>query len=367
MENEKADGGQQRIHTLIHSLAERSEQINFIYNLAANRFEYLNPAAKSLFQLSGDELATAAIISKIHPEDIGYLTIIYNEFIGGGISTDAEFRLVLAGGQEKWLSVSAYQVNEGGKTQLVGYGQDITRFKDHFKTLNKFASKKNAMLNILSHDLSGPLGSIQLITEMLTKKEQLQNEKEVIDMIGWINSISKKSVKLIQEFVKQEFLESSEAALIKRRTNLVETFKIAVDEYNSSEEELKQEIVCECNTNAVFVNLDETKFMQVIHNLMSNSIKFTPDGGRIVLRLEEREHSVLISVSDTGIGIPEKFHEELFDKFTSARRKGLKGEPTVGLGMSLIKIIVEWHNGRIWFNSEENEGSTFYIELPKSG
>ena len=69
---------------------------------------------------------------------------------------------------------------------------------------------------------------------------------------------------------------------------------------------------------------------------------------------------------DTGVGIPEKFHEKLFEKFSTARRTGLKGEPSVGLGMSIIKTIIEWHEGKIWFESQQNKGTTFYIEIPCS-
>ncbi|MCC9136654.1 sensor histidine kinase [Pontibacter silvestris] len=105
--------------------------------------------------------------------------------------------------------------------------------------------------------------------------------------------------------------------------------------------------------------------MQAINNLLSNAIKFTPDGGEITLALEEKEETVLFKISDTGIGIPEKYHATLFDKFTRARRLGIKDEPSVGLGMSIIKTIVEWHQGQIWFESQEDKGTTSYIEVPK--
>ncbi len=105
--------------------------------------------------------------------------------------------------------------------------------------------------------------------------------------------------------------------------------------------------------------------MQVINNLISNALKFTPEGGSITVNVEESDRSVLISVADTGIGIPKKYHATLFDKFSQARRTGLKGQHSTGLGMSIIKTIVDWHQGKIWFNSEENKGTTFYVELPK--
>ncbi|KQS36369.1 sensor histidine kinase KdpD [Pedobacter sp. Leaf194] len=105
--------------------------------------------------------------------------------------------------------------------------------------------------------------------------------------------------------------------------------------------------------------------MQVINNLISNSLKFTPDGGNIDIYIQENKRNIVVSVADNGIGIPKKHHAALFDKFTSARRSGLKGEQSTGLGMSIIKAIVDWHNGNIWFESEEKKGTKFFIELPK--
>lgn len=119
------------------------------------------------------------------------------------------------------------------------------------------------------------------------------------------------------------------------------------------------------NQKAIFFEIDEPKFMQAINNLLSNAIKFTPDGGVINLRLEERADKVLIQVEDNGIGVPDHLQEKIFEKFSKARRPGLKGEPSTGLGMSIIKTIIEWHGGRIWLESEENKGTTFFIELPR--
>lgn len=116
----------------------------------------------------------------------------------------------------------------------------------------------------------------------------------------------------------------------------------------------------------IYAEIDDNKFMQAINNLISNALKFTRDGGLITVSLEEEAGSVLFKVADTGVGIPQKYHATpLFDKFTDARRPGLKGESSVGLGMSIIKTIVEWHRGEIWFESQENKGTSFYIRLPK--
>lgn len=105
--------------------------------------------------------------------------------------------------------------------------------------------------------------------------------------------------------------------------------------------------------------------MLIIENLLTNAYKFTNDDGRIEVSVEERQGTILIKVADNGIGIPEKLQLLIFDKFTKARRRGTQGEQTVGLGMHLIRTMVEQLEGRIWFESQEGVGSTFFVELPK--
>ncbi|MET1054266.1 MAG: ATP-binding protein, partial [Pedobacter sp.] len=87
--------------------------------------------------------------------------------------------------------------------------------------------------------------------------------------------------------------------------------------------------------------------------------------GHIHLDIRDTDTHVSLSIADDGIGIPKQYHATLFDKFTDAGRTGLNGQRSTGLGMYIIKSIVEWHGGKIWFESEENQGTTFYIELPK--
>ncbi|WP_091152513.1 sensor histidine kinase [Mucilaginibacter pineti] len=80
---------------------------------------------------------------------------------------------------------------------------------------------------------------------------------------------------------------------------------------------------------------------------------------------KRRKKHIIVIVADTGIGIPAQYCQTLFEKFSEARRTGLRGEHSTGLGMSIIKTIVEWHDGQVWFESEEHTGTTFYISVPK--
>ena len=146
---------------------------------------------------------------------------------------------------------------------------------------------------------------------------------------------------------------------------MVSNLKEILEEYKASEDSINKNFTLKSSDEKIYMMVDDIKFRQVLNNLISNALKFTPDGGNITVGIEDQEDTVLFTVVDNGIGIPDKYKDTLFEKFTKARRRGLKGEPSTGLGMSIIKTIVDWHGGKIWFESEENHGTSFYIELPK--
>jgi two-component system sensor histidine kinase VicK len=119
------------------------------------------------------------------------------------------------------------------------------------------------------------------------------------------------------------------------------------------------------NTKSLFINLNQNKFSRVLNNLLGNAIKFSHRKQQILVSadVQTERGTIIIKVQDSGIGIPEDLKSMIFDKFTKAGRKGTEGEKSLGLGMSIVKRIVELHNGRIWMESKENIGTTIFIEL----
>jgi Signal transduction histidine kinase len=103
---------------------------------------------------------------------------------------------------------------------------------------------------------------------------------------------------------------------------------------------------------------------QVIDNIVNNAIKYSPDGGTITCRLLETNKHIIISISDEGLGIPRKDIKKVFDRFYRVDKARSRKQGGTGLGLSISKEIVEQHKGRIWVNSAEGKGSTFYISLP---
>jgi len=347
----------------LRSLTELSCQLYFSYSLGEKRFVYLNPAFNEFFDLDA-EPTVPLLLAMVHPEDQEYVASQCVACMTGNVVKDVECRIV-RGESERYIRIFPYLIREGQEQLLMGYAEDITRYKSQLNVISKHNAKKNSILGILSHDLAAPLGFIQNLSSLLDQEVAHSENNRIREYSLMVNKLSKRCIKLIRDFMDHEFLESAGVRLVKKRVNLIEIIKIQTEEYLRHQTALNKQIQFSFSQANIYVDVDEDKFLQVINNLVSNALKFTRDGGKISIGMKEQELSVIVSVSDDGIGIPEKFHATLFDRFSEARRNGLRGEPSTGLGMSIIKTIVEWHEGDIWFDSEEDRGTTFYIKLPK--
>jgi two-component system sensor histidine kinase VicK len=349
----------------LQGIAEKSPLCYFAIDLNRNRFLYRNAALKKVFDTANLPELPSEAIHLIHPEDRAYMHDQFDLWRKGE-HTDIECRVLLEDKVVSWWGIHLFRESADTQTDVCyGYIEDITVLKEQFEVLRKYANKKNAVLNILTHDLASPLGSINNAVSILVQKTGEHPDPQVSQFLGMIDRLSKRSINLIQNFINQEFLESTSTRIMKSRVDLILKIREMVDEYNKPESILSKRISFATQHESLFISIDEPKFLQVISNLLSNAIKFTPDNGSINISVEEKRSTVLLSIADTGIGIPSQFHDTLFEKFSLARRTGLQGETSVGLGMYVIKTIVEWHEGKIWFESEENKGTAFFIEIPK--
>ena len=133
---------------------------------------------------------------------------------------------------------------------------------------------------------------------------------------------------------------------------------------DKNKEKKKYTIKRELGSQALWVEIDTDKMMQVIDNIMNNAIKYSPDGGVITVRMTQNQNHVILSISDQGLGIPRKDLGKIFDRFYRVDKARSRAQGGTGLGLAIAKEIVEAHHGRIWADSNEGKGSTFYISLP---
>ncbi len=163
-----------------------------------------------------------------------------------------------------------------------------------------------------------------------------------------------------------EFLAAAATDLKRSRVDVGAVLREPLDQMQRAQALLGHRLVYELPTAPVYAALDVNKFTRVLINLVANAVKFTPDGGTVWVVVEEGPAGVRIHVRDEGIGIPAELQPYVFERFTKARRPGLRGEPSTGLGLALCKVIVEWHEGILSFTSAEGQGSTFTVTVPQA-
>ena len=197
--------------SLLFILAEHDPRIFFAVDIKKNSFIYVNPAFKIFFKTGAESLSPHAIYDLVNPDDSEYLKESFTALQPDAFKDNIEFRIQLPNQQERVLRLSLLLHNKENEVCiLIGYMEDISNLKAYNDKLNEFANKKNAILNILSHDLAGPLGSIQNLSALINRKTAAIEDAEVKKWLSLIEEISKKSVLMIQEFVKKEFTESKD-------------------------------------------------------------------------------------------------------------------------------------------------------------
>lgn len=352
-------------YDLFRSFAQHRREVQFAYNVTAERLEYVSPAYE---QLTGAAVAQApanwaAWLAALHPDDARYLRQCLAHAAPGEVVEDVELRL-RRGERWQWLLVSAQRVEAPGQpAYLVGAVRDITADKEVALNAQKFNTKKDSTLEILSHDLAGPLALLQQLADQLAW-EVPESSEQARHLLDLIQRTSRQGIGLIRDFVDHEFLESASVQLKRERADLSAWLRVMMEEYERSTPLTQQYFHYVPLEEPLYALFDVNKLQQVVNNLISNAIKFTPDGGHITVRLERRDDHARLSVADTGIGIPADLQPALFERFTKARRPGLRGEQTTGLGMSVMRTIVGLHEGSIWLESAEGQGTTVYVEVP---
>jgi len=227
---------------------------------------------------------------------------------------------------------------------------------------------KSYFISTASHELRTPLTVINSYLEMfedglLGEMTEIQQDKLEV-MRSQVNQM----IGLVKDMLDTSRLEARKFKIQKHPMKLDEIAKNAVDEMSRLADMKEHSLSLKIFRKLPEIMADEHRIKQVFSNLLTNAIKYTPNKGTIDVRISNENSHILVSISDTGVGIPEEEHEKIFEKFYTVGEKSLtRDSDRMGLGLTIAKGIVEAHDGRIWVESEVNKGSTFYFTLPKGG
>ncbi|MCD4684189.1 MAG: hypothetical protein K8R86_12970 [Bacteroidales bacterium] len=231
--------------------------------------------------------------------------------------------------------------------------------------LQKQDAIKNEYVLRVTHDIKGNLAAIQTNLAVLTnkivgsldeKQEEFLNRayQRTIKLTNFVKNLLRlTNMRLKEEFDKEAFSIND---VVIKSVNAVET--------NAIDKSIKLEYYIDDSVDNIIGNL--LSIEEVITNLILNSIKYTPEKGDVTIRTQNLKNQVLVEIEDNGVGIPKEEHEKVFDEFFRGSNVKHIKEDSTGIGLSLVKTIINRNNGKIWIESEEGKGSIFRFTLPKN-
>ena len=243
---------------------------------------------------------------------------------------------------------------------LSGSVEDLSKLN---KRLDELHQQKNEILNVAAHDLRNPVSNIKLLTEFLQKGE-INSEAEEKEFYQMISRSAENMLSMISDLLNINLLESSTYEIKNDRFLISDLIKDLVNIYKIKAEVKNINIVLNIQNEPGILVADKSKLSQIIDNLLSNAIKFSPAGKRIYINVEEKNNRFFVSVKDEGPGFSETDLKNAFNKFSKLSARPTAGEDSTGLGLFIIKKLVELLNGSIKIISKKNEGAEMIIELP---
>lgn len=238
--------------------------------------------------------------------------------------------------------------------------RDISREWDIDRSKTEFVS-------LASHQLRTPLSTVGWYAEMLLAGDAGSLSVEQEDYVKEIYNGNQRMVELVNSLLNISRMELGNLAIESEATDFIYISKSVIKEMLPTIKKKKIKMTEKYGKDIHPINADTKLVRNIFQNLLNNAIKYTPEKGKIDIEITQKDPNIVIRVSDNGYGIPEHQKDRIFTKLFRADNAKEKETEGTGLGLYIVKLIVDAAKGKIWFESEENKGTTFYVAIPLSG
>ncbi len=337
---------------------------------------YINPRYQAIWNTSLQESLGSGWLRSLHPEDCDRVQADWFTCVSEGGEYNGEFRLLLHLDMVRWVSVrSSPMLGNGEIIGYVGTVEDITERKqaeaERVILIREEAARKEAeaanrlkdeFLATLSHELRTPLNSILGWSGLLRTRKF--DEATTARALETIERNATLQAQLIEDILDVSRIIRGKLQLSLRPVNLATVIPAALETVRLLAEAKLINFTSLIPSHPIIVSGDSDRLQQIVWNLLTNAIKFTPSGGKVEVRLSSTD-TVNIEVIDNGIGIPPEFLKHVFERFRQVDGSTTRSHGGLGLGLAIVRHLVELHNGIVYVESPgEQQGCKFTVKLP---
>lgn len=355
--------------------AIRESEIRFraLVNATSDVIYRMSPDWKYMHELDGrgflkttTKLAEYRIEDYVHPDDLDLARNAIDEAIRQKAVFELEHRVLRANGSYGWTYSRAVPILDDEKEirEWVGMASDITERKEVEEQLRDASKRKDEFLAMLAHELRNPLAPVGAAAELLQMVKL--DEARVRQTSQIIGRQVEHMTGLIDDLLDVSRVTRGKVELTIAPLNINHVLTDAVEQVSPLVGARKHRLMIDHSPNVAQVAGDKKRLVQVVANLLTNAAKYTPEGGNILLRTTVHDDHVHIEVTDNGIGMNAELVQHAFELFAQAERSSDRSCGGLGLGLGLVKSLVELHGGTVSCASQGlGKGSTFTVLLPR--
>ncbi|GGF17782.1 PAS domain-containing sensor histidine kinase [Halobacillus andaensis] len=310
----------------------------------------MNAPASKLIGQSFEEVQGQSLI------DILDLTDQINEI--SDIESIGSIIVDLSSDDKQLLLKANFSVVQDENEEMDGF---ITVISDVTEQ-EKVDQERREFVSNVSHELRTPLTTMRSYLEALT--DGAWEDKEIAPrFLDVTQNETDRMIRLVNDLLQLSKMDRKDTGLFKEKVEFIEYFSHVIDRFEMNRDE-KNTFNRELSAQNLFVWIDKDKITQVLDNIISNAIKYSPEGGTITFKAETLKKQLLVSVSDQGMGMPSDTVDKIFDRFYRVDKARSREMGGTGLGLAIAREIIESHHGQIWANSQEGKGTTVFFTLP---
>jgi PAS domain S-box-containing protein len=345
------------------ALADASPALIWQIDAGGNAL-YLNQRFVEVTGLSRAQLLDMGWHAVLHPDDREDYLSAMGEALATRSTLQKRVRARVTDGSWHWFETHAapWFAADGAYRGHVGISIDITEAVLAEQSLRDADRRKDEFLATLAHELRNPLAPISNAVHLLRHPEGRRRADKIIEMVG---RQVRQIVRLVDDLMEVSRITRGKIELDKAPVALAEIINAALETSHPAIEQARHQLEVALPGEALMVNGDKVRLTQVFTNLLNNAAKYTDRGGHIVLSARREGECAVVSVRDNGAGITQEQLPHVFEMFVQAHRTSNRGQGGLGIGLTMVRNLVEMHGGRVdAYSAGPGQGSEFTVRLP---